>query len=151
MRNSNPWTWKDSELQAQCKDYKISLQEPFNRREAINKLKEYEAIKANKSYIEEEDGEVTYIDELKKKQPALELLKVIFHSTGEQDLPYVFIGHNGRGFYLPKEVEIEVPVYLLKSCIKDAVEERMMPKVDRDGTINWIKRKVQRHPYSLAD
>ncbi len=77
---------------------------------------------------------------------------MIFHSTGEQDLPYVYVGHNGRGFYIPKEIEVDVPKYILESCIKDAVEDRIMPQTNpRDGSINWIVRKVQRFPYSIVN
>jgi hypothetical protein len=153
MRASNYWTWKDSEIQAQLEEYKIELPGgEYDRKLAIEAIKEAERqIVGTKGFVEEEDGKKTYVEKLKEEEPTLELVKVMFHSTGEQDLPYVFVGHNGRGFYIPKEIEVDVPKYILESCIKDAVEDRLMPKVDIDGSINWITRKVQRFPYSIIN
>jgi hypothetical protein len=155
MKNSNYWTWKDSEIVAQLEEYGITFEkEHYSRKDAIDTLKVEEAKRAKTAavVVDEETNETSYVEELKKKDPQLEVLKVIFHHTGEQDIPYVFVGHNGKSFYLPKETEIEVPVYILNSCIKDAVEDRMMPKVNpQNGDINWIMRKVQRYPYSIVD
>lgn len=144
----NYWTWKDSEVVAELEKYgKDLIPNPYDRKAAINLLK----LKVAEDGLQEQ--EVDHIDDLAKQQgeAKLELRKVIFHSVGEQDIPYVPIGHNGRAFYIPKEVEVEVPKFILDSCIKDAVEERMFPYTEHDGTINWKVRKVQRFPYSFVD
>lgn len=152
MRHQNYWTWKDSELKSQLEDYKINLPDGvYDRKLAIEAIKEKEKDLIGNGFVEDVEGEKTLVEKMKEKEPTLELVKVIFHSTGEQDLPYVFVGHNGRGFYIPKEIEVDVPKYILNSSIKDAVEDRMMPKVETDGSINWIIRKVQRFPYSIVD
>jgi len=138
---ANIWSWKDSEIQGELERLGIKL-ETYNRKEAINAIK-----------LAEVEGEVTdtkeHVQELKDK--GIDLRKVIFHSIGEQDIPYVFVGHNGRAFYIPKEIEVEVPYYILNSCIKDAVEDRLYPATQIDGSIEWKSRKVQRYPYSYVD
>lgn len=152
MKKQNYWTWQDSELQAQLEVYKIELPGgKYDRRLAIEAVKAKEKDIVGKGYVEDPEGKRTFIEEMKDANPTLELRKVIFHSTGEHDLSYVFVGHNGLSYYIPKEMEIEVPVYILNSCIKDAVEHRMYPKVEQDGTIVWLSRRVQRFPYSYAD
>lgn len=143
----NYWTWKDSEVITELERYKVEVPEPYDRKAAINMLK----IKVAEGVLEEEG--VDHISDLAKRrgEAQLELRKVVFHSIGEQDIPYVPIGHNGRAFYIPKEIEVEVPKFILDSCIKDAVEDRMYPYTEVDGTINWRIRKVQRFPYSFVD
>jgi hypothetical protein len=141
-RPINYWTWKDSEVIAELGQYKVEVPEPYDRKAAIN-LAEGQL---------KEEG-VDHIQDLAKREQVekLELRKVIFHSIGEQDIPYVPIGHNGRAFYIPKEIEVDIPQFILDSCIKDAVEDRMYPYTEPDGRINWKVRKVQRFPYSFVD
>ena len=141
MSKENLWSWKDSEIQGEMDRLKIKL-ENYNRKEAINKIK--------LAYVSGEVRETTdHVQDLKDK--GIDLRRVIFHSVGEQDIPYVFVGHNGRAFYIPKEVEVEVPFYILNSCIKDAVEDRLYPATQLDGSIEWRSRKVQRYPYSYVE
>ena len=138
---TNFWSWKDSELAAELERRGIKL-EKYNRKEAVNAIK-----------LAEVEGEVRetrdHVKDMKDK--GIDLRRVIFHSIGEQDIPYVFVGHNGRGYYIPKEVEVEVPFYILNSCIRDAVEDRLYPATMRDGSIEWKSRKVQRYPYSYVE
>jgi hypothetical protein len=141
MSKENLWSWKDSEIQGEMDRLKIKL-ESYNRKEAINAIK--------LAYVEGEVKEThDHVKDLKDN--GIDLRRVIFHSIGEQDIPYVFVGHNGRAFYIPKEVEVEVPFYILNSCIKDAVEDRLYPATQLDGSIEWKSRKVQRYPYSYVE
>lgn len=149
--NKNMWTWPDSQLIVTAKDYGLEI--PYTEKGGLERKSLIESIKLcdakqgkGNTVVETAEGEVKDI----KEEATLKLVKVIFHNRDENDIPYVFVGHNGQGFYIPKDVEVDVPEYILKSCIKDAVEERMAPSVGVDGSINWIKRKVQRYPYSLA-
>ena len=139
----NMWSWKDSEIKEQMERFGVKL-DKYNRKEAINALK-----------LAAVDGELKetakLVEQMKKDEPTLELRKVIFHSIGEQDMPYVFVGHNGKGYYIPKEVEVDVPKYILNSCIKDAVEDRLFPETQIDGSIEWKSRRVQRYPYSYVE
>jgi hypothetical protein len=153
----NYWTWKDSQIVDELKMYNIDL-EVYDRKEAIDLLKkaaieaEIKREKEDVSY-EDNDGKIRpeVIKQLEKEQdiPKLMLSRVIFHNTGETDLPYVPVGHNGRAFYIPKEIEVDVPDYILDSVLKDAIEHRMFPQVLQNGQIKWITRKVQRFPYSI--
>lgn len=156
MKTINYWTWKDSEILAELEKYGVEYKEdPFIRKEAIALLKkaEIEAGKAKEMHIEAQDDEdrilAEGLDDLKEEGVQLMLSRVIFHNTSEQDIPYVFIGHNGRAFYVPKEIEVDVPDYLLDSCIKDAVEERLYPVTMTDGSIEWKVKRIQRFPYSV--
>jgi len=140
------WKMKDSELKQELLDRKITEPNPWNRTDAIALVKM--DIESKMAGVDEE-GHV--IEDPLKDIPKLELVKVIFHAQSEQSLPYVPVGHNGKAFYIPVEVEVEVPKYILNSCIKDAVEERMFPEVGVDGKINWRKKKVQRYPYTIIE
>jgi len=142
MKNENNlWAWKDSELVEELDRLKLTVA-PYNRKDAVDAIK-----------LALVNGEITetrdHVKDLKDK--GIDLRRVIFHSTGEQDIPYVFVGHNGRAFYIPKEVEVEVPFYILNSCIKDSVEDRLYPATMQDGSIEWKSRKVQRYPYSYVE
>lgn len=152
----NYYLWKDSEIISELEKYDIKLEE-FNRKDAITALK-VAVMKAEKDaatiFVDDEDDETKIkaigLEQLKGDVPQLMLKRVVFHNSSELDLPYIFIGHNGRAFYLPREVEIDVPTYLLDSCIKDAVEDKLVQTVMQNGDINWTVRKIQRFPYSVV-
>jgi len=148
MAKTNYWSWKDSELKAFMEDNGIKL-ETWSRKEAIALIM---AFTGEAEIHTDNTGSKELFKDIQKKVdlPKLMLTRVIFHSTSEQDLPYVPVGHQGLAFYIPREVEVDVPDYILNSCIKDAVEERMMPITEMNGDIRWIKRKVQRFPYSIV-
>lgn len=150
----NYWTWKDSEIIQELKGYSIDMGQDYDRKKAIALLKQAEAYRGqatDMTAVDEEGAAVERIEDLKLKgEKELMLTKVIFHNTNDQDLPYVFVGHNGKAFYIPREVEVNVPDYILNSCIKDAVEERLIPQVGPTGDINWKTRKVQRFPYTIV-
>ena len=140
----NYWTWKDSELLDKLETYGVKM-DPWNREEAIELLKK----KDKEIVIVDEEGHNQTIEALKTGMPQLMLSRVIFHNTNADDLPYIFVGHSGSSFYLPKDIEIDVPDYILNSCIKDAVEDRMQQVVMSNGDISWKVRRVQRFPYSM--
>lgn len=143
----NHWALKDSELKQTLEEYKLII-EPYTRKSAITAIRLFEA---REIVVEEDDGTIKDIESLRRKDPGMMVTKVIFHNTSEQDTPYVPVGHNGKAFYIPRETEVEVPDYILSSCIKDAVENRLIPEVAINGDINWIKRKVQRFPYTIIE
>ena len=150
MKNTNYWTWKDSEIIAQLETYGVVM-DHYDRKEAINKLKVEEAKVGKHDFVREDvDGTAETMDELQEKEPEMETIRVIFHRTGDTDAPYVFVGLNGVCFYIKRDEEIDMPKYLIDGVIKDAVEDKLMPLTERDGTINWVTRKVQKYPYSLA-
>ena len=146
----NHWVLKDSELQQLLRDYSLAVEDStYNRKEAIAQIIEFEQKIENGEIVEEgKTGDV--MEQLKKEIPKLRLTRVIFHNTMENDMPYIFVGHNGRGFYIPKEQELDVPDYILNSCIKDAVEERLIPVSEMNGDIRWTKKRIQRFPYSIV-
>jgi hypothetical protein len=81
-------------------------------------------------------------------QKKVEALRVVFHNTNEQDLPYVFIGLNGRAFYIPKDREVMIPKELLQ-VINDSIEIRMKPFRKRDGSMGYSEQMIQRFPYTV--
>ena len=145
----NHWTLKDSEVQQMLADYGIDL-EKFDRKKGINAIIDFEK-KLESGDIVLEGSKMDAIAEMKKETPKLMLTKVIFHNTMENDMPYIFVGHNGKGYYIPRETEVDVPDYILDSCIKDAVEERLIPVQQMNGDILWTKKKIQRFPYSIVE
>lgn len=141
----NFWTKKDSEIIELLEQYDKDCPSPFDRKKAITLLEA-----AIEEAAEKEAETKSYVEQLKEEDPGIKMVSVIFHSLGEQDIPYVFVGHNGACFYLPKEQEIEIPAYLLESCIKDAVEDRLIPETGAAGQIKYITRRVQRFPYTVV-
>lgn len=145
----NYWTKKDSEIKALVEEYGIELGGDYDRQKAIPLVIEFEKKLEAGEIIADGDTKKDFIKELAKEQPKLMLTRVIFHNTGENDLPYVFVGHNGKSYYIPKETEVDVPDYILGSCIKDAIEERLIPEQQMNGDIRWITKRIQRFPYSI--
>lgn len=144
----NHWAMKDSEIKALLEQYAIELDGDYDRKSGIEAVKAFEEkLAAGEIMV---DGKPDFIEDLKKVQPKLMLTRVIFHNTGENDLPYVFVGHNGKSYYITKETEVDVPDYILDSCIKDAVEERLIPETQMNGDIRWVTKKIQRFPYSIV-
>lgn len=146
------WQMKDTVLQEELKKRRIPLT-TYNRKEAIALLRMDE----EKQIVTlSPEDEVESIEEIthkapKEEQAKLELVKVVFHAADENALPYVPVGHNGRAYYIPVDMEVDVPKYILDSCIKDAVEEKMMPIKDlATGGIKWVYRKIQRYPYTVV-
>jgi len=147
--HKNHWQLKDSEVKQLVNDYAIELSNGYDRKEAIRKVIDFEKRLAAGDIVTD-DKKSDYVEQLKKKEPRLRLTKVIFHNTRENDLPYIFVGHNGRGYYIPKETEVDVPDYILNSCIKDAIEDRLLPETQMNGDIKWVIRKLQRFPYTIV-
>ena len=145
----NHWTLKDSEVQQTLADYGIDL-EKFDRKTAINAIIDFEK-KIESGDIVLEGSKMDAIAEMKKEIPKLMVTKVIFHNTMDNDMPYIFVGHNGKGYYIPREMEVDVPDYILGSCIRDAIEERLIPVQQMNGDIVWTKKKIQRFPYSIVE
>ena len=152
---TNYWVWKDSELMADADRRGIKYEsKPFRRKILIDLLNKDDLENGRVKHVqtEQEQGKLTGLEVLPKDEKGqLIVSKVVFHNTGEHDMPYIFVGHNGTGFYIPKEMEVEVPDYILDSCIKDAVEDRMFPVTGPDGSINWRTKRVQRFPYSIIE
>jgi len=148
MAQENYWTKKDNVLFELAEERGIPFdKDNFNRKELCDALKQWDVEKGDfDSALEETD------DGLKEVEvETIPTTKVIFHNTNpETDMPYVFVGHNGRAWYLPKDKELFVPNFILDSCIKDAVEERLIPEFDARGNINWVKKPVHRFPYSVV-
>ena len=146
----NHWISKDCESQQLLRDYGLIVEDSvYNRKESIAMIIEFEK-KIESGEIVEKGKSGDVMEQLKKEIPKLRLTRVIFHNTMENDMPYIFVGHNGRGFYIPKEQELDVPDYILSSCIRDAVEERLIPVQEMNGDIRWTKKRIQRFPYSVV-
>ena len=154
---TNYWTQKDSTLLELLAERKLTI-EGKDRKSMISALQKWDiehgiAVEA----MEESDtGEMVPIeksawddlDEETKKQ--YKLRTVIFHSNSEYDLPYVFIGHNGRSFYFPRDKEVKIPQIFLDSCVKDAVEHRL-ETIGSGKDLKFRVKQIQRVPYTLVE
>ena len=146
MSKVNYWSMKDVELIELIKERKLDVDVVnFNRKNGIGAL-EIDDVKTGEStklvVIDDEEQ----IEEVDKK---VEMVKVRFHNVRENDPPYIFLGHNGKAYYVPKDEDIYVPKFLLDSVVKDAVEEHAIP-VTKDGKIHMIPKMVQRFPYTIV-
>ena len=142
------WNMPKAKLYEICAEREIYFEEEPDQKGLIMALFDYD--KENGTIDEvfeaDESGELA---EIKRKQD--ELITVIFHNKDEQDIPYVFVGLNGRSWYIPKDREVTIPKVLITSVINDAVEVKINPRKNREGKIVWEEKKVQRFPYSVVD
>lgn len=160
-KSTNYWTWSDSELMAELDRRQVPYEkdQKFMRKDLVNSLKKSDVMlgHATEIHVEEENPEddinpkaIEGLAVCKKEVPHLVVSRVIFHNSSETDLPYVYVGHNGTSFYIPKDMEVDVPDYILDSCIKDAVEDRLYPYQNQDGSIDWRIKRVPRFPYTVV-
>ena len=144
---TNYWRIKEEDLVKLANERNLGIDfTDISRKDLIDALKKSDLLSGNSDEVlmEGEDGRLAEI-------PAkMKLRKVRFHNTREDDVNYVFLGHNGRSFYVPKEQDVHVPQVLLDSCVNDAIETHMEP-YKQDGRIMWRKKYVQRFPFSVLD
>ena len=142
------WNAPKKELLSLCSVREICFEEEPHQRDIILALFDHDKEHGTIDEVFEED-ESGKLADIKRKQD--ELITVIFHNKDEQDIPYVFIGLNGRAWYIPKDREVTIPKILVTSVIKDAVEVKISPRKNRLGKIVWEEKRVQRFPYSIVD
>jgi len=94
----------------------------------------------------EATGDIKSLESIEKKA-----VQVIFYSMEENDMPYVQLGLNGKGFYIPKEVEVWIPHELVEGCLRNAVMDKMVMDIDHKGNIRYKIKKVPRFQYSILD
>lgn len=136
---------KNTQLTDLCSERDILLDRPI-RGEMIKALMKWdmEQGEAEEMLEIDEEGEIVNSE----TKPEEETVKVTFHSKDEQDAPYVFVGLNGKGFYLPKETEIVIPKVLL-NVIDDAIEYRFEQFKDNQGRTKFRPKKIHRFPYTI--
>jgi hypothetical protein len=146
MSKENYWEKKDGELKELLKKCDIEM-ETYNRKAAVEALQlhDLKSGKGKEVIVEGVEGEVEKLD------PNKDLVKVRFHNMLPTDPPYIFVGHNGRSYYIPKEEDIWVPRFLLDSVIKDAIEIHSDMQKRPDGKIIHIPKKIQRFPYTVVN
>ena len=144
----NYWTLAEAELVKIVKERDLAVDTSnINRKEIIAAIKKSDMLMGTATEpLVEDDATGEIID----MPPELKLRRIRFHNTREDDLNYVFVGLNGRSFYLPREKDINIPQVLLDSCIKDAIETHLDP-FRQDGKIVFRKKLVQRFPYTLLN
>lgn len=136
----NYWKLDNDALTAACKEAGVEC-DLKNRKETINKLRaaKGELVETNAA------GEETPQGQFNRK----DFVIVIFHNKDEQDLPFVYIGVNGKSWYIPKEQEVMIPKYLL-NVINDAVEVKFIQKKAPDGRPYLEEKRVHRFPYTVV-
>lgn len=159
MASKNYVVMKDKDLAMIMADRKLTYKEGTLRKDIIDMLRSWDIEHGEAETVIEDTGEEGGLVEVglpdkdktngnKKLTP---WVKVTFHNLREDDPPYVFVGYQGKAFYLPKEKQIWIPEYIINSCIKDAVELHMTLKTHPNGNRERIPRKVQRFPYTLHE
>jgi len=98
------------------------------------------------------------VDKLTKREKLIlemsNTKRVIFHNTNEfgsspTQAPFIFVGLNGNGYYIPKDQEVDVPEVILNGPIKDAVKEDLI-NYAKNG--KWVHewKKVRRYPFTVV-
>jgi hypothetical protein len=151
----NYMTWKDEDLVTKASALGIDpeifiVDDKLNRKEIVYMIK----------FVETKTGagdETLVAEDVKDKprirglKPGEHAVKIIFHNSDENDLPYVSIGLNGKAYYIPKGREVWIPKALLDGPIKDAVMDKMKMEVDQQGHIHYVKQPVPRFVYQVVD
>jgi hypothetical protein len=147
MTKGKLWGMKQDALLELADEYKIKYDsKQVNRKEVIEQLMVALAKdgKMDEPVEVSEDG--TDTTDIEKKEPWV-IMK--FHSKEGQP-NYVFLGHNGRSLYLPREKLVKIPAYFL-NVVHDAVEQRLEMKEMRGGRIRWGITKVPALSYEVID
>ncbi len=142
----NYQTWKTDLLWEAIEKRELDVEAGTDRQDLIAALKlaDLGEGKGEGFVVESEDG-------FEEIDPMDDTLKVIFHNTADNSVPYVHMGHNGKSYYARKEEEILIPKFLLDSCIKDAVETHEEGMRTPEGKTKWVAKKVQRFPYTIVN
>lgn len=138
QKKINYWTLTSEELEAEAQAAGV----PFdgkNRKETITR------IRAAKGEVVEMNEDGKEVASTSKKN----FVVVIFHNRDEQDLPFVYVGLNGKSWYIPKDKEVMIPKFLL-NVIDDAVETRLVQRKGPDGRPYYEERLVHRFPYTIV-
>lgn len=148
----NYMTWKDEDLLAKAKELEIDSEVftedgKLNRKTLVYMIKfaDTKAGKGQETLVKSEDGSIGSLAKNARQ------VKVIFHNTDENDLPYVQIGLNGVAYYIPKNQEVWIPKALIDGPIHDAVMDKMKTVTDKFGNINQEFKKVPRLTYQVLD
>ncbi len=130
-------------------DLKIDASKKINRKALIDAIliAQMEAGTGTKVLVEDDAG----VEEVNARDAKVPGKMVIFHQIRENDAPSVFVGHNAKSWYLPKNKPVWVPDFILNSCIKDAVIDSTKMVTHQDGSIEYIIEPIMRFPYSVQD
>jgi hypothetical protein len=144
MNKAKYWSTKDVEIKKLIEEREIEYDlSKYSRTSAIEALM-VDDVKTGESKEMLVDGD----DGLEEVDPHVDHTKVRFHNTRDNEAPYIFLGHNGKAYYVPKEVDIYVPNFLLDSVVKDAVEIHSESVRTPLGKMQLVEKKVQRFPYT---
>lgn len=148
----NYMTWKDEDLLEKAKELSIDPEVftedgKLNRKTLVYMIKfaDTKAGKGSETLVKSENGSIESLSKNARQ------VKIIFHNSDENDLPYVQIGLNGRAYYIPRNEEVWIPKEVLDGPIHDAIMERMKTVTDKFGNVNQEYKKVPRLTYQVLD
>jgi len=85
-----------------------------------------------------------------KPYGGIKMMKGIFRHSRDGEPNYVQLGVNGRQFYIPKDKEVVIPVYL-QSAINDAIETRCESVTLEGGKIQQKRTDVPRISWQFME
>jgi len=134
----------DAQLMALIAEFGLTI-ENKTRKAMITALREH-LLKDRLDEAKEinEDGDLEPINQDK------DMVKVIFHARNEQDLPYIFLGLNGKSYYIPRDKPVRIPKELIKGVVERSVEYHMEP-IKEGEQIRYRIKKVHRFPYTILE
>ena len=142
------WNTSKKELLELCEKKDIFFKNEPTQKEIVHKLFDWDKDNGGLEEPFEEDEDGAIVSEMERKREGL--ITVIFHNKSEQDMPYVFIGLNGKSYYIPKDREVTIPKILIESVIDNAVEVQITSKKNHLGKMIYTERKIQRFPYTIV-
>ena len=143
------WNTSKEELLDLCEKRELHFKDKPSQKEIVHALFDWDKEYGHLAEAMEEDDVGEIVDpNAKKKQ---ELVTVIFHNTDREDVPYVFIGFNGKSWYIPKDREVTIPKVLITSVIANAVETKITTKKNKEGKIVLEYKNIQRFPYTVVE
>ena len=142
------WNTPKKVLLELCVKREMCFEEEPTQREIVLALFDWDKENGTLSEVIEEDEDGKVLSDIDKKRE--ELITVIFHNKDEQDTPYVYIGLNGKSYYIPKDQECTIPKVLM-GVIDDAIETRIYSKKNRDGKMVHEEKRINRFPYTIVN
>ena len=128
------WKTKVEDLQALATEKGISFDpENFDRRAVIESLL---ALDTDEPLNGSGDA------------PGREYGDIIFHNQDNQP-KLVFLGHQGRSMWLPREVTCRIPAEFMES-VKHAVQPKLVQAPTADGKLSYRTVMVPRFSYEVV-
>lgn len=135
-------TFSDNRLKEICTERGIEF-DPYVRADVVVTLRAWDG--ATEQSMKETVDELNEIAEVDPDR----IVKIEIHNQADDPMPYVFVGHNGRCWNIPKGVIVPVLKEIV-TVLNDAVEIRTQQEIDpKSGRFVMVERPVKRFNFTI--